>query len=57
MKSTVIVMNRLIRFLSEFLNFVSVNRLWKSPRDCLMKLPSDCLSLLITEISGLVSQL
>ena len=55
--SIVILMNRLIRFLFECLNFVSVHRLWKSPRNCLMKLPSDCLSLLITEISGLVSQL
>ena len=34
-------MNRLIRFLCANLNFVPMHRLWKSPRDCSMKLPGD----------------
>ena len=46
LKLIVKFMNRFIRFLCARLNFVSINRLWKNPRNCLMKLPSDCPSLI-----------
>ena len=44
-------MNRL-RLLCAILNFVPINRLWKSLRDCLMKSPSNCLSLIYTKLVG-----
>ena len=40
-------MSRFIRFLCASLNFVSINRLWKSLRNCPVKSPSDCLRLII----------
>ena len=47
LKSIVIVMSRFIRFLCASLNFVSINRLWKSLRNCPVKSPSDCLRLIV----------
>ena len=40
-------MSRFIRFLCASLNFVSINRLWKSLRNCPMKSSSDCLKLIV----------
>ena len=47
LKSIVIVMSRFIRFLCASLNFVPINGLWKSLRNCPMKSPSDCLWLMV----------
>ena len=40
-------MGTFIKFLCGNLYFVPINRLWKSCRNCPMKLPSSCLSLIL----------
>ena len=47
LKSIIIIMNRLIRFLCTSLNFIPRSRLWKGPRNCSMTSPSDCPRLII----------
>lgn len=50
-------MTRFIRFVYASLNFLPIKRLWKSPKNYPMESPSHCLSLIISYISGLFSQL
>ena len=40
-------MNRFIISSCASLNFVKIDRLWKKPKNCPMKSPTGCLSLII----------
>ena len=52
LKSIVLVMNKLIGFLCTSLNFIAINRLWKSLSNWLMRSPSDCWSLIVSYWAG-----